>query len=64
MGTVDEQPVGFTLYYPSYSTIVGRLGLHLEDLYVCAEHRGARLGLLLLAHLARTAVERGCGRLE
>jgi GNAT superfamily N-acetyltransferase len=63
VGTVDERPVGFTLYYPSCST-VGRPGLHLEDLYVCAEHRGARLGLLLLAHLARTAVERGCGRLE
>jgi GNAT superfamily N-acetyltransferase len=64
VATLDKQPVGFALYYPSYSTIVGRPGLHLEDLYVCAEHRGAGLGLALLAHLARLAVERGCGRLE
>lgn len=64
VATLRDRPVGFALYYPSYSTIVGRTGLHLEDLYVRAEHRGAGLGLLLLAHLARTAVQRGCGRLE
>ena len=60
----DGQPVGFALFYPSYSTIVGRPGLHLEDLYVAAEHRGAGLGLTLLAHLASIAVQRGCARLE
>lgn len=64
VATANERPVGFALYYPSYSTIVGRPGLHLEDLYVRGEYRGAGLGLMLLAHLAHTAVQRGCGRLE
>ena len=64
VATSDGEPVGFALYYPTYSTILGRPGLHLEDLYVAAEHRGAGLGEALLRHLARTAVERGCGRLE
>lgn len=64
LATDGERPVGFALYYPSYSTIVGRPGLHLEDLYVTAEHRGAGLGLTLLAHLAHIAVQRGCARLE
>ncbi|MBB2924863.1 GNAT family N-acetyltransferase [Cellulomonas cellasea] len=64
VATADEEPVGFALYYPTYSTVLGRPGLHLEDLYVAAEHRGAGLGEALLQHLARTAVERGCGRLE
>jgi len=63
LATVDEQPVGFALHYPSYSTITGRPGVHLEDLYVRAEHRGTGIGLSLLAHLARRAAERG-GRLE
>lgn len=63
LATVDEQPVGFALYYPSYSTITGRAGVHLEDLYVSSEHRGTGAGLSLLAHLARTAADRG-GRLE
>lgn len=43
---------------------MGRPGLHLEDLYVRAEHRGAGIGMALLAHLARLAVQRGCARLE
>lgn len=64
VATIGGAAVGFALYYPSYSTVVGRPGLHLEDLYVRAEHRGAGVGLLLLRHLARLAVERGCARLE
>lgn len=64
VATIGDAAVGFALHYPSYSTVVGRPGLHLEDLYVRAEHRGAGVGLLLLRHLARLAVERGCARLE
>lgn len=34
-GEVAEEPVGFAPDYPSYSTVLGRPGIHLEDLYVC-----------------------------
>ncbi|GAT66687.1 GCN5 family N-acetyltransferase [Planomonospora sphaerica] len=61
---VDGEPAGFALFYPTYSTIVGRPGIHLDDLYVRPEHRGSGLGQALLGHLAQLAVERGCGRLE
>ena len=64
VATLDGEPVGFALYYRTYSTILGRPGLHLEDLYVRAEHRGSGVGLALLAQLARVAADRGCGRLE
>ncbi|MFC0629212.1 GNAT family N-acetyltransferase [Kribbella deserti] len=64
VATVDDQPAGFALYYSTYSTIVGRGGIHLEDLYVAPEHRGAGLGRILLAHLAQLAMDRGCARLE
>ena len=56
VATIGDAAVGFALHYPSYSTVVGRPGLHLEDLYVRAEHRGAGVGLLLLRHLARHGV--------
>src|ERR1700722_7376428 len=56
--------VGFALFFHSYSTFLGRPGLYLEDLYVRPAARGRRVGLRLLAWLAQTAVERGCGRLE
>ncbi len=64
VATVDGEPAGFALFYPTYSTIVGRPGIHLDDLYVRPEHQGSGLGRALLGHLARLAVERGCGRLE
>lgn len=64
VAVVDEAPVGFALFYPTYSTTLGRPGIHLEDLYVRAEQRGAGVGYRLLAHLAAETIERGCGRLE
>jgi GNAT superfamily N-acetyltransferase len=56
--------VGFALFFHNFSTFLGRPGIYLEDLFVVPEHRGRGIGRMLLAHLARVAVERGCGRLE
>ncbi|BCJ62709.1 GNAT family N-acetyltransferase [Micromonospora endophytica] len=64
VASVDQEPIGFALYYSTYSTVAGRPGIHLEDLYVRPEHRGNGVGRELLAHLARLAVRRGCARLE
>jgi GNAT superfamily N-acetyltransferase len=58
------EPVGFAVFFHNFSTFVGRRGLYLEDLFVRPEHRGRGYGRRLLAHLARLAVERGCGRFE
>jgi GNAT superfamily N-acetyltransferase len=60
-GTV---PVGFAVWFYSYSTFLGRPGLYLEDLFVVPEWRGQGVGRSLLAHLAGIAVTRGCGRME
>src|ERR1700712_2788475 len=56
------EPVGFALYFHNFSTFLGRRGLYLEDLFVEPEQRGRGYGKALLKHLARLAVERGCGR--
>jgi GNAT superfamily N-acetyltransferase len=56
--------VGFAVYFFNYSTWQGRHGLYLEDLYVSPAHRNAGAGKALLQHLARIAVEKGCGRFE
>lgn len=58
------QAVGFAVYFFNYSTWLGRNGLYLEDLFVLPEHRGKGAGLALLRHLARLALEKGCGRFE
>ena len=60
----DDAPAGFALWFRSYSTFLARPGIYLEDLFVFPEFRGHGLGRQLLAHLARTARERGYGRVE
>ena len=60
----DGQPAGFAVWFYSYSTWQAKNGLYLEDLYVSPDHRGSGAGKLLLKHLARIAVEKGCGRFE
>jgi len=61
---IEGEPVGFALYFHSFSTFLGRPGLYLEDLYVRPAARGRGVGRYLLHWLARVALERGCGRLE
>lgn len=60
----DGQPVGYALFFHSYSTFLGRPGLYLEDLFVRPALRGKGIGKALLATLAGIAVKRKCGRLE
>jgi len=61
---VDNREVGFALFFPNFSTFLGRSGLYLEDLFVFPEYRGRGIGKSLLSELARIAVERGYGRFE
>ena len=61
---VADEAVGFALWFHNYSTFLARPGLYLEDLFVLPEWRGRGVGSALLRHLARIAVERGCGRME
>jgi GNAT superfamily N-acetyltransferase len=64
IGEVDGEPMGFALFFHNFSTFEGRPGIYLEDRFVRPEARGEGLGQVLLAELARIAVERGCARLE
>lgn len=59
-----DGPRGFALFFHNYSTWRGKQGIYLEDLFVPEQHRGHGIGKLLLATLAKIAVERDCPRLE
>jgi GNAT superfamily N-acetyltransferase len=54
-----DEPVGFALYFETYSTFRGRRGVFLEDLYVEKTHRGRGIGVSLLGAVAKEAQERG-----
>lgn len=61
---VDDQTVGYALFFHNYSTFLGQKGLYLEDLYMHPDHRGKGLGKAMLRSLAGLAVTRGCARFE
>lgn len=61
---VQSEAVGFAVWFHTYSTFLSRPGLYLEDLFVLPAWRGRGIGGALIRHLARIAVERGCGRME
>src|SRR5262245_4875213 len=60
----EGQAVGFALFFPNYSTFLGRPGLYLEDLFVRDEYRNRGVGRQLLQHLAGLPLDRGWGRME
>ena len=61
---VSDEPVGFALFYTTFSTWQCLPGVWLEDLFVRPTRRRGGVGRALLSHVARVAVERACGRLE
>jgi GNAT superfamily N-acetyltransferase len=61
---VDDKPAGFALFFPSFSTWLGRPGLYLEDIFVAEWARKLGVGRRLMARVAAIAVERRWGRLD
>lgn len=64
IGEYRGEPVAFALFFHNFSTFLGKPGIYLEDLFVRPQLRGKGIGKMILAFLAKTAVERDCGRLE
>ncbi len=50
---VEGDPVGFALFFSTFSTFRGQPGIYLEDLFVRPEHRGRGIGKTLLAGIAK-----------
>lgn len=60
----QEKPIGFALFFHNFSTLLGKKGLYLEDLYIIPEMRGKGFGTQFFAHLSKLALARDCGRFE
>ena len=57
-------PLGFALYFFTFSTFRGRPTLYLEDLFVKPDRRGEGIGGALFAELKGLAREKACARME
>lgn len=64
IGEYNGKPVGFALFFQSFSTFLAMPGINLVDLYIEPEMRGKGFGKSILSYLAKLTVERDCGRLE
>lgn len=60
----DGDEVGFAVYYQTFSTLLGKCGIHLEDLYVKPEYRRHGFGKAILGELAKITCDQGFERLE
>jgi GNAT superfamily N-acetyltransferase len=58
-----SEPVGYALFFPTFSSFLATRGIWLEDLFVLPDHRGAGVGRALLAAVA-ARVPDADGRLE
>ncbi len=57
-------PVGFAVWFYSFSTFEGRASLYVEDVFVVPERRGQGIGRAIFRDLARRAVGQGCARMD
>lgn len=60
----DDIPLGYALYYYTFSTMTGKKGIYLLDLYVRKQARGLGLGKALFKALALEAKQKDCCRID
>ena len=62
--TPGGEAAGLAVWFYSFRTFQALPCLYVEDVYVEPAHRGAGLGRLIFADLARRALAEGCDRME
>ena len=59
-----RESIGYTLFFPNFSSFRGQRGFYLDDIYVKQEYRGQAVGERMLREVARMADERGFERID
>jgi len=61
---LQKNPIGFALFFYSYSGYQGKPSIYIEDLFIKEMFRGRGYGKKILSFIANLALERNCGRVE
>jgi GNAT superfamily N-acetyltransferase len=61
---LDVVIAGFVLFFPNFSTFLGKPGFYVEDLFVRDCYRRKGFGKMLLSAVAAQAVKMGYGRVD
>ncbi len=59
-----EIPIGYAVFYPSFSTFRGQRGFYLEDIYITKSYRKQGVGEMILKFIANLAKSRGFERID
>ncbi len=60
----DRAPVGYAIFFETYSSFLARPTLFLEDIFIHPAHRNRGYGERLFHHCLKEARRRRCGRME
>jgi GNAT superfamily N-acetyltransferase len=64
MVEVGGEPIGYAIFFTTFSTFECRSGIWIEDVYVRPDSRRGGIGRAVMEHLAALALERGHVRLD
>jgi GNAT superfamily N-acetyltransferase len=59
-----DQPVAYANYFFTFSSMLGKRGIWLDDIYVSPPYRGKKVGHAIMAYVAQVAVDNDCCRFE
>lgn len=61
---IGDKPVGYIIYFFTYSSFLALPTLYLEDIFVLEQYRGQGVGKALFGFIKEEAKKEGCGRIE
>ena len=61
---LNKEPVGFAIFYDSFSGFLGKPNIYIEDLFVKEKYRRRGIGKQMLSFIVKLARKRKCGRVE
>jgi GNAT superfamily N-acetyltransferase len=61
---LDGEPIGYAIFFTTFSSFECRSGIWIEDIYVHPDKRRGGIGRAVMEHIAALALERGHVRLE
>ncbi|HEY3854039.1 MAG TPA: GNAT family N-acetyltransferase [Verrucomicrobiae bacterium] len=64
LALIDGVPVGYAIYFYTYSSFLARPTLFLEDVFVLPDYRKRKAGAALFHACVAEAKKKGCGRME
>lgn len=59
-----DRPIGYAIWFETYSSFLAKPTLFLEDLFVLEDARGTGAGGKLFEFVRKLGEERGCGRMD